>query len=403
MTASKLNSEMLQSENVALKTEKDKLLVELKSTRELQSVFESRCSEQLEQLNKLKQEHQEVRKQNIGADELAREREDRIAKLRAENTDLKEKLERLDIEYNTLSISHEKVTEQYEACSKELEDRSEMLHSTNKVRHETEIKLAEEIEKTRSLQDLVKNKDDGIQKKNQEIEELDKKVLELERNVEALQIKYEGERKSSDLLKKQSAEKVASLNEMLTAEKEARDNWIERYEKEQQAHTATQGELLQARSELKDQQLAFKNAEIKYNAINRQLEVVTAQNKKFQDQLNEATAKEESAARELSTQKEIMKQFEASKKEYIEKLKKELSTVEERFTKREHQKQIMGEDYRSQAVLNYRQLVKAEIDLNDLKNEMEKTEKDLNQKSEQCDQMFREQQMIQMETEDHVC
>lgn len=57
MTASKLNSEMLQSENVALKTEKDKLLVELKSTRELQSVFESRCSEQLEQLNKLKQEH----------------------------------------------------------------------------------------------------------------------------------------------------------------------------------------------------------------------------------------------------------------------------------------------------------------------------------------------------------
>lgn len=151
MTASKLHSEMLQSENVALKTEKDKLLVELKETRELQSIFEKRCSEQLEQLNKLKQEHQEVRKQNIGADELAREREDRISKLRGENTDLKEKLERLDIEYNTLSISHEKVTEQYEACSKELEDRSEMLHSTNKVRHETEIKLAEEIEKTRSL------------------------------------------------------------------------------------------------------------------------------------------------------------------------------------------------------------------------------------------------------------
>jgi hypothetical protein len=31
---------------------------------------------------------------------------------------------------------------------------------------------------------------------------------------------------------------------MLTAEKEARDGWIERYEKEQQAHTATSGELL---------------------------------------------------------------------------------------------------------------------------------------------------------------
>lgn len=198
----------------------------------MQSVFEKKCAEQIEQLNKLKQEHQEVRKQNIGADELAREREDRISKLKDENLELKEKLEKLDIEYNTLNIGHEKVTEQYEATAKELEDRSEMLHSTNKVRHETEIKLAEEIEKTRSLQDLVKLKDEALGKKGGELEDLDKKVLELERQVEALQIKFEGEKKSGELLKKQSAEKQASLNEMLTAEKEARDGWIERYEKE---------------------------------------------------------------------------------------------------------------------------------------------------------------------------
>ena len=83
--------------------------------------------------------------------------------------------------------------------------------------------------------------------------------------------------------------------------------------------------------------------------------------------LNEATAKEESAARELSTQKEIMKQFEASKKEHINKLKKELDTVEERFTKREHQKQMMGEDHRSQGVLNHRALLKTELHLNEMK------------------------------------
>ena len=64
--------------------------------------------------------------------------------------------------------------------------------------------------------------------------------------------------------------------------------------------------------------------------------MLQAQNKKFQDQLNEATAQRESAARELSTQKEIMKQFEASKKEYIGKLKRELDTVEERFAKHVH-------------------------------------------------------------------
>jgi len=35
--------------------------------------------------------------------------------------------------------------------------------------------------------------------------------------------------------------------------------------------------------------------------------------------------------RELATQKEIMKQMEATKKEYIDKLKKELESVESRY------------------------------------------------------------------------
>ena len=48
MTANKLQSEMLSSDNVALKNEKNKLVVELKETRKLQGVFEKKCAEQIE-------------------------------------------------------------------------------------------------------------------------------------------------------------------------------------------------------------------------------------------------------------------------------------------------------------------------------------------------------------------
>lgn len=44
-------------------------------------------------------------------------------------------------------------------------------------------------------------------------------------------------------------------------------------------------------------------------------------------------AKSENVERELNTQKEIMKQFEASKKDYIAKLKRELDTIEDKFLK----------------------------------------------------------------------
>lgn len=131
--------------------------------------------------------------------------------------------------------------------------------------------------------------------------------------------------------------------------------------------------------------------------------MLQAQNKKFQDQLNEATAQRESAARELSTQKEIMKQFEASKKEYIGKLKRELDTVEERFAKHVHQSQMIGEDYRSQAVLSFRGLLKTEMTLEDTKDGLEAATVALQEKGAQLDDVLRCVDADQMEKEDHVC
>ena len=52
---------------------------------------------------------------------------------------------------------------------------------------------------------------------------------------------------------------------------------------------------------------------------------------RFQHQVNESIAKAENLDRELSTQKEILRQMEATKKEYIEKLKKELDLIEKRY------------------------------------------------------------------------
>jgi hypothetical protein len=42
------------------------------------------------------------------------------------------------------------------------------------------------------------------------------------------------------------------LGEIIQSEKDTRDMWIERYEKEQSEHTKTQGELIKAKSDLKD-------------------------------------------------------------------------------------------------------------------------------------------------------
>ncbi len=69
--------------------------------------------------------------------------------------------------------------------------------------------------------------------------------------------------------------------------------------------------------------------------------MLTEQNTRLQDQLNEALANQENLERDVNTQKEIMKQMEANRKEYISKLKNELLTVESRFTHKVDQAEMV--------------------------------------------------------------
>ena len=151
------------------------------------------------------------------------------------------------------------------------EDVVDKLHKMNKARHDLEIKLQDEIERNRSMAEVVNLKDETLEKRAQEIEELDKKVIDLERTCETIEIKKQGVERQFELAKKQLNERINNLNEVITGEKETRDMWIERYEKEQKEHTVTNSQLLTARSDLKDQVLAVKNGEIKLNTANRQI------------------------------------------------------------------------------------------------------------------------------------
>jgi chromosome segregation ATPase len=51
----------------------------------------------------------------------------------------------------------------------------------------------------------------------------------------------------------------------------------------------------------------------------------------------------------VNTQKEIMKQMDLNRKEYIAKLKGELLTVESRFTQRIEHMEMISQDYESRA------------------------------------------------------
>ena len=55
---------------------------------------------------------------------------------------------------------------------------------------------------------------------------------------------------------------MQNLNDVIVGERETREMWTERYEKEAKEHTVTNAKLMQEMSEKRDEMLKRKNAEI---------------------------------------------------------------------------------------------------------------------------------------------
>lgn len=80
-----------------------------------------------------------------------------------------------------------------------------------------------------------------------------------------------------------------------------------------------------------------------------------------------------------------MKQFEITKKEYIQKLKDELENVEERFKKIINQNLMVGEDFRSQAVSNFHKYVHMKLQYKEKNEMLKQSDEEMQKKKKDID------------------
>jgi len=95
-----------------------------------------------------------------------------------------------------------------------------------------------------------------------------------------------------------------------------------------------------------------------------------------------------------------MKQFETSKKEYISKLKAELDTVEARFLKVINENNMVGEDFRSAAFINYHRYIAFKLKYNDTVDDMAHLKKQNKHYAKENKRVLRMYEMLEMELED---
>ena len=168
----------------------------------------------------------------MGVQEIKRDRDTRLDRLRVELEDITQRFDLLDKEHTSLKVVHDHISGEYRVLKKDYDSVCEKLRLSNKVRNEKEDLLNDKTKNLIVLQESFHEKELTIEKLRREIEKLNRRLNEVEMTNDQLDIKKRSVEKQAEVQRKQLLEKISSLNEVISSEKDTRETWINRYEKE---------------------------------------------------------------------------------------------------------------------------------------------------------------------------
>ena len=141
------------------------MALELKETKELLEMYETKNKKLMEDLSNVKGELQSNQSQMIGFSEVNKEREEKIAKLKVELLDNTTRADELEIALGTLQIKFDSTSEQLTGKTAELTTVQDNLHVMNKARHDLEIKLEDENKRNQNLLEQLNMRDEALDKR----------------------------------------------------------------------------------------------------------------------------------------------------------------------------------------------------------------------------------------------
>jgi golgin subfamily B member 1 len=328
----KLNIDILQSQIQTLKNEKTHLRQSDVESRMLKETFENKLRETAEELKTITETLQLSQREVLGFNEIKKEREERISKLKSEVEHLTIKLNSTETKLAKTSIILEKTSDQLDSIKEEYHSTVEKLKKINKARNDKEYRLSEEKHTSYKLRKELEQLKEIAKENVREIDDNKETIREKEKEINRARMEKESMEKRHALQINQINQKVVNISGLLLDEQQARENWADKYEKEQRMLSEANTELLKVKSQNKDLELQIKSIEIRFENMTRTSEHLQKTCEKMQEKANNYLTKFENCDRELKTKTKLITQLESQKEEILSNRASEISSLKSTYT-----------------------------------------------------------------------
>lgn len=140
------------------------------------------------------------------------------------------------------------------------------------------------------------------------------------------------------------------LSDQIAAEKDTREVWISRYEKEQKAHIVTHTDLLKLKGQLNEIEMAYESSKTTIQSLEGTKQNLSTENTGLQKKLTDLIAQNEKLSREVFTGKQLMKSQDDANERFVQHVRNDFSSIERKFIENRERLQMEYEELRETAV-----------------------------------------------------
>eukprot|EP00347_Sterkiella_histriomuscorum_P012772 403367281 len=371
LTEQRLKIDCLETKVEGLISEKQHLEIGLKEEQTFRQIFEDKNLELKDKYSDLLNEHNELRQRLVGFEETVKNANERIEQQRDKIIEYKKTCELFEQQNGTMRVELEKLNELYRSTKNDLDEAIDRLHLINRVRHELELRLSSEQESNKQLQTTLQDKMAVIIEKERQVDTLQSALHESEMKCDQLQLQIYGNEKIFEMKEHALNDKVEQLKDIIDGERELREQWIEKFEKEQKDSNDHSASALIAKSRLKDLELELSNLQIKFDQQVKLTDQVQDQLTKTAQLLNEKTVYIDNQKREMHGLKETHTQIAMQKKDYIKKMLLELDAMRDNMQIEINQEAMAKEENYSKLAWLFKENQYLKLDIKNLHEQLE--------------------------------
>eukprot|EP00347_Sterkiella_histriomuscorum_P005529 403356266 len=255
------------------------------------------------------------RQDHVGYETSTNQKGDIISELKSDIQARDEKVRELEEELSEWRAKHQIAEHELSTIKIDYDLAAQKVEKINKARNDAEMQLREKAQRIRQLEQKLHDRDEQIMRNQRKIHEMDEKILDMEKNNTQLEKDKATSRIEFEQIKRQQLDRIHSLEELIKNEKELRQSWCERYEKESKSLSAQNLELMDMKTRYSQMETKYKHMLVDNLNEKRVGEMLAKGKKEVMDTLNSYIVKCEMMEKDIYAMREVNKHFEYMKEQ----------------------------------------------------------------------------------------